>query len=90
MIDLTIDFDALLEKAKAQYKIYENTVKPLRTTYDVENICFPPEIQVKLRAAYDKWMVWCQQNINNLGLELNCDMLGRPVGISACLAGRRY
>ena len=88
MIDLTIDFDALLKEAKAQYKIYKNTVEPLRKKYNVEKNCYSPEIRIELNAAFDKWMDWCQQNINNLGLELNCDMFGKPVGISACLAGR--
>lgn len=89
MIDLTIDFNALLEEAKAQHKIYEDTVDPLRKKYDVETMCFSPEIQAKLNAAFDKWLDWCEKNINSRGLELNCNMLGQPVGISACLAGHR-
>lgn len=89
MIDFTIDFNALLEEAKAQRKIYEDTVKLLQKEYDVEKMCFPPEIQAKLKAALDKWRDWSKENINDLGLELNCDIMGRPVGISACLAGHR-
>jgi len=87
MIDLTIDFDALLKEAKVQYKAYTNTVDPLRTKYDVEKHCFPPEIQAKLQAAFDKWMDWCEENINSRGLTLNTNMLGQPIGISACLVG---
>ena len=89
MIDLMIDFNALLEEAKAQHKIYEDIVEPFRKEYDVEKMCYTPEIQAKLNVAFDKWMDLCKKNINDRGLELNCDMLGRPVGISACLAGHR-
>ena len=89
MIDLTIDFNALLEEAKAQHKIYEDTVDPLRKKYDVETMCFSHEIQAKLNAAFNKWLDWCEKNINSRSLELNCNMLGQPVGISACLAGHR-
>lgn len=89
MIDLTIDFNALLEEAKSQHKVYVDTVNPLRSKYDVEKHCFPPEIHAKINAALDKWMNWCGKNINTRGLELNCNMLGQPVGISACLAGHR-
>ena len=94
MVDLTIDFNALLEEAKAQRKVYEDTVELLKKKYVDEKYldektCYSPEIQAEINAAFDKWMDWCQKNIYDRGLELNCNMRGIPVGISACLAGHR-
>jgi len=88
-IDLTIDFDALLEEAKQKRKEYDDVIDKWRHTYIAEPgiLDYPPEVKPILKAARDKYIDWLTDNITGRGLKLEEDMFGRPVAISAILAG---
>ena len=93
-IDLRTDFDALLYLAQVKHEEYEKVIDECRPLYkiDVENgmlIGYPPNVQAKIDEAREQWAQWVKVNIYDRGLELCNDMLGRPIAISAILAGKK-
>lgn len=90
-IDFETDFDALLCLAQAEHEKYEKVVDEHRHTYAAkpEALGYPDDVKSILRAAREKWDGWIKKSIKDRGLDLEEDMLGRPVGVSAVLAGER-
>lgn len=93
-IDLRTDFDALLYLAQVKHEEYEKVIDECRPLYkiDVENgelIGYPPDVQAKINEAREQWEMWLKENITDCGLDLYCDMLGKPVAITAVLAGKK-
>ena len=91
-IDMTIDFDALLEEAKAKRKEYDEVIDKYRHTYIMEPGLmdyYPDEVKPILIEARDKYLDWIDKNITKRGLSLELDMLSRPIAITAVLAGKK-
>lgn len=95
-IDLTIDFDALLEEAKAKRKEHDDVCATWRHTFFCKELKsgglkmgYPPKVAAIIYKSYDKWEQWVKTNIHDRGLELELDMLNRPTAITAVLAGKK-
>jgi len=95
-IDLTIDFDALLEEAKAKRKEHEDVIAKWRHTWSCKELKsgglkmgYPPKVTAIIHKSADKWEQWVKTNIHDRGLELWDDALGMPVAITAVLAGKK-
>lgn len=90
-IDMTIDFDKLLQEAQLKREEYEKIVDSVRPSYicDPAVMDYPPAEKNILNAARKAWLAWLKANITDRGLDLYEDMLGRPVAITAVLAGRK-
>lgn len=90
-IGFKADFDALLCLAQAKHEEYERAMQLYQCTYVAkpEVLGYPDNVKSILHAAREKWDGWIKKNIKGRGLDLEADMLGRPVGISAVLAGER-
>lgn len=88
-IDMTIDYDKLLEEAKKRYK------KVLKLSEEANNLFIndaPPKkywpVQKKYLAARDEFLDWEKKNIKKLGVSLIGDFgNGTPIGISAVISG---
>ena len=88
-IDMTIDYDKLLEEAKKRYKkvrkladedknlfIYGNSQKKYSSVHE------------KYLAAVDEFLDWEKQNLDKLGVKLIVDWrTSAPIGISAIISG---
>jgi hypothetical protein len=90
-IDFTIDFDKLLQEAQLKREEYEKTVDSVRPSYicDPAVMDYPPAEKNVLKAARKAWLAWVDANITSRGLDLHEDMLGRPIAITAVLAGKK-
>ena len=88
-IDATIDYDALLEEAKEQYRAYNGELEKRRGFWnpDPDNYGFPESIQKEVEAYHKKWEDWQTENITSKGLILKMNLVGAPIAILAVLAG---
>lgn len=88
-IDMTIDYDKLLEEAKKRYE------KVLKLNDEAKNLFIydaKPEkywpVQKKYLAAYDEFLDWEKQNIDKLGVRLIINFSTcAPIGITAVISG---
>lgn len=88
-IDMTIDYDKLLEEAKKRYE------KVLKLDREATNLFIndaKPEkywpVQKKYLAARDEYRDWEKNNINKLGVILITNFEnGTPIGIDAVISG---
>lgn len=88
-IDMTIDYDKLLEEAK---KKYEGVLKLDREATNLFINDAPAKkywpVQEKFLAARDEYLDWEKKNIKKLGVGLISDFgNGTPIGISAVISG---
>ena len=88
-IDTTIDYDALLEEAKEQYRAYNGELEKRRCFWnpDPDNYGFPESIQKEVEAFHKKCVEWEKENITSKGLILKMNLVGAPIAILAVLAG---
>ena len=89
-IDMTIDYDKLLEEAKKRYE------KVLKLSDEAQSLFIYERaqrkkyltIQKKYLAASDKFLDWKKQNVDKLGVSLITNFgNGAPIGISAVISG---
>ena len=88
-IDMTIDYDKLLEEAKKRYE------KVLKLNDEANNLFLydaPAKkywsIQKKYLAARDEFLDWEKQNISKLGVRLvTAFHNSAPIGITAVISG---
>ena len=88
-IDMTIDYDKLLEEAKKRYE------KVLKLNDEAKNLFIygaKPEkywpIQKKYLAARDEFLDWEKKNVGKLGVSLITNFeKGTPIGINAVISG---
>ena len=88
-IDMTIDYDKLLEKAKKRYEKVLNLSNEAQKLfiYGTTAEKYYP-VQKKYLAARDKYLDWEKKNIDKLGVRLITNFHnGAPIGISAVLSG---
>lgn len=91
-IDMTLDYDKLLEEAKARYAKVLELSDRLRPAF----MCGDAATLDPIRKEYDKawkgWEQWCKKNIRNRRLKLEKDFVNKdvPIGISAVLSGRDF
>lgn len=88
-IDMTIDYDKLLEEAK---KRYEKVLELDREATKLFINGAPAEkywpVQEKFLAARDEYLDWQKNNIDKLGVSLIANFEnGTPIGISAVISG---
>lgn len=88
-IDMTIDYDKLLEEAK---KRYEKVLKLDKKAMNLFlNAAKPKEywpVQNKFLAERDKYRDWEKNNIDKLGVRLITNFHdGTPIGIDAVISG---
>ena len=95
-IDLTIDFDALLEEAKAKRKEFDDVRAKWSHTFSCKELKrgglkmgYPPKVVAIIHESLDKWNQWVKTNIHDRGLELWDEVLGNPCAITAVLAGKK-
>ena len=88
-IDMTIDYDKLLEEAKKRYEkvlILSDKAKNL-FIYDAPSEKYWPA-QKKYLAERDKYLDWEKKNIDKLGVRLITNFNnGTPIGITAVISG---
>lgn len=88
-IDMTIDYDKLLEEAKKRYE------KVLKLSDEANNLFIydaKPEkywpVQKKYLAARDEFLDWEKKNVDKLGVRIIANFSnGTPIGISAVISG---
>ena len=88
-IDMTIDYDKLLEEAKKRYK------KVLKLNDEAKNMFIYDRtakkylsVQNKYLAARDEFLDWEKKNIDKLGVRLITNFSnGTPIGITAVISG---
>ncbi len=88
-IDMTIDYDKLLEEAKKRYE------KVLKLDREATNLFIndakPEEywpVKERFVAVRDEYRDWEKKNIKKLGVSLITDFgNGTPIGISAVISG---
>jgi hypothetical protein len=88
-IDMTIDYDKLLEEAK---KRYEKVLKLDRKATNLFINGVPGKkywpVQEKFLAARDEYRNWEKNNIDKLGVSLITNFEnGTPIGIDAVISG---
>ena len=88
-IDATIDYDALLEEAKEQYRAYNGELEKRREFWrtDPDDYGFPELIQKEVETFTQKWVDWQRDSITSKGLILKKNIVGAPIAILAVLAG---
>ena len=88
-VDMTIDYDKLLEEAKKRYENvlkFNNEAKILFINGASTERYWP--IQEKYLAARDEFLDWEKQNIEKLGVRLITNFSNdAPIGISAVISG---
>ena len=88
-IDMTIDYDKLLEEAKKRYeKVLKlnNEARILFINRKSARKYLP--VQEKYLAARDEFLDWEKQNIEKLGVRLITNFSNdAPIGISAIISG---
>lgn len=88
-IDMTIDYDKLLEEAKKRYeKVLKLNDKAKNLyIYHAEAKEFWP-VQKKYVAARDEYLDWVTKNVDKLGVRLiNNFHNDAPIGITAVISG---
>ena len=88
-IDMTIDYDKLLEEAKKRYErvLKLNDEAKNLFIYDREAKKYWP-VQKKYLAERDKYLDWEKKNIDKLGVRLITNFNnGTPIGITAVISG---
>ena len=88
-IDMTIDYDKLLEEAKKRYE------KVLKLNDEAQNLFINDakakkywSVQEKYLAARDEFLEWEKQNVDKLRVRLITNFHnGAPIGISAVISG---
>lgn len=88
-IDMTIDYDKLLEEAKKRYEKVLKLSDKAKNLFSYERTTkkFWP-VHKKYLAARDKFLDWEEQNVDKLGVRLITDFAnGTPIGISALISG---
>jgi len=88
-IDMTIDYDKLLEEAKKRYEKVLNLSDEAQRMfiYDAKPEEYWP-VQKKYLAARDEFLDWEKKNIDKLGVRLITDFSnGTPIGIDAVVSG---
>ena len=82
------DFDALLKEARAQHDKYrdETANVTLGVEYNVDTLSWPPAVQASLKAAYNRWLEWEQENVLDKGLKLFTNIMGSPIAVTGVLA----
>ena len=88
-IDMTIDYDKLLEEAKKRYE------KVLKLNDEAKNLFIYDRaakkywsVQNKYLAARDEFLDWEMKNIVKLGVRLITNFSnGAPIGITAVISG---
>ena len=88
-IDMTIDYDKLLEEAKKMYEKVLNLSDKAKKLFingaTAEKYC---PIRKKYLAARDDFLDWEKKNVDKLGVSLITDFSnGTPIGISAVISG---
>ena len=88
-IDMTIDYDKLLEEAKKRYekvrKLNDEAKKLF--IYDAKPEKYWP-IQEKFLAARDEFLDWEKKNVDKLGVRLITNFHNSaPIGITAVISG---
>ena len=85
-IDLTIDFEELLEKAKRRFEVYKKDLRELDKKVSKRKIVDGRNIALELHMDYSKWI---KENIQDKGLSLDTELFsGEPVAIVGVLAGK--
>ena len=88
-IDMTIDYDKLLEEAKKRYEMVLNLSNEARNLfiYDAPAAEYQP-VYDKYRAALAGFLDWEKQNVDKLGVRLVTNFHNdAPIGISAVISG---
>ena len=88
-IDMTIDYDKLLEEAKKRYE------KVLKISDEAKNLFIYDRtakkywsVQNKYLAARDEYLDWEKKNVDKLGVRIITNFSnGAPIGISAVISG---
>ena len=88
-IDMTVDYDKLLEEAKKRYE------KVLKLNDEAKNLFIYDRtaekywsVQNKYLAARDEFLDWEKKNIDKLGVRLITNFSNdTPIGISAVISG---
>lgn len=87
-IDMTIDYDKLLEEAKKRYEKvlkFNDEAKILFINGSTAEKFWP--IQKKYLAARDEFLDWVKQNVEKLGVRLITNFSNdAPIGISAVIS----
>ena len=89
-IDMTIDYDNLLEEAKKRYEKVLKYSDETRSLFIFERGQRKKyrSVQKKYLAARDEFLDWEKKNIDNLGVRLITDFHNSaPIGISAVISG---
>lgn len=88
-IDMTIDYDKLLEEAKKRYEKVLNLDREATNLFI--NDATPKKyrsVQKKFLAARDEYRNWEKNNIDKLGVRLITNFEnGTPIGIDAVISG---
>ena len=88
-IDMTIDYDKLLEEAKKRYEKVRKLADEDKNLF----ICGKSpkkysSVHKKYLAAVDKFLDWEKQNVDKFGVKLIVEpRASRPIGISAVISG---
>jgi len=91
-IDMTIDYDKLLEEAKKRYEKVRKLADEDKNLF----ICGNSQkkyssVHKKYLAAVDEFLYWVKQNVEKLGVRLICSLHNSaPIGISAVISGHDY
>ena len=88
-IDMTVDYDKLLEEAKKRYEkvLKLNDEAKNLFIYDASPKKYWP-IQKKYLAERDKFLDWEKKNIDKLGVRLITNFHNdAPIGITAVISG---
>ena len=88
-IDMTVDYDKLLEEAKKRYEKVRKLADEAKKLfiYDAKPEKYWP-IQKKYLAARDEFLDWEKKNISKLGVRLITNFSnGTPIGITAVISG---
>lgn len=88
-IDMTIDYDKLLEEAKKRYeKVLKFSDKAQILFINNASAKKYWPAQKKYLAARDEFLDWEKQNVEKLGVRLICSFHNSaPIGISAVISG---
>jgi len=81
-IDMNINYDALLEKAKKEYLKVRKLANKARNSLKNDD-------HDEYMDATKRWIKWIEDNIESYGVKLMLDLKdGAPVGIHAIISGR--
>ena len=88
-IDMTIDYDKLLEEAKKRYEKVRKLADEDKNLFIYGNSQKKySSVHKKYLAAVDEFLYWEKQNFDKLGVKLIVDWrTSAPIGINAVISG---